>query len=86
MINLETSLTRHPQHWAGKTVNYRMNPENVQCLIEARIDVCALANNHTLDWGYPGLAETLSTLQSAGLRFAGAGPDRVAAAARPPLS
>ena len=32
-----------------------------------------LANNHVLDWGYSGLADTLRSLHQAGLRTAGAG-------------
>jgi poly-gamma-glutamate synthesis protein (capsule biosynthesis protein) len=32
----------------------------------AGIDVCCLANNHSLDWGRDGLLETLETLQATG--------------------
>ena len=31
------------------------------------IDVCALANNHVLDWGHQGLADTLATLRQGGI-------------------
>src|SRR3990172_6222042 len=48
VINLETSITRSDDHWPGKGINYRMSPENAQCLVEARIDACTLANNHVL--------------------------------------
>jgi poly-gamma-glutamate capsule biosynthesis protein CapA/YwtB (metallophosphatase superfamily) len=48
-----------------------MHPANVKAIQAASIDVCCLANNHTLDWGYDGLLETLQTLKRAGLRFAG---------------
>jgi poly-gamma-glutamate synthesis protein (capsule biosynthesis protein) len=41
--------------------------------------VCALANNHVLDFGRRGLADTLRALAGAGLRAAGAGPDSDAA-------
>ena len=41
--------------------------------------MCALANNHVLDFGRRGLADTLRALSGAGLRAAGAGPDRAAA-------
>ena len=75
IVNLETSITISDEIWPGKGVNYRMHPNNVPCLNEARIDCCALANNHTLDWGYPGLAETMETLARAEIRFAGAGRD-----------
>ena len=39
----------------------------------ARPDVCALANNHVLDFGRQGLRETLGSLAGAGLAAAGAG-------------
>ncbi len=73
VINLETSVTRSEDYWRGKEVHYRMSPENVACLTSAGIDICALANNHVLDYGYSGLLETLDTLRRAGLKTAGAG-------------
>jgi poly-gamma-glutamate synthesis protein (capsule biosynthesis protein) len=79
LINLETSITRSGDFAPGKQVHYRMNPANIGCLAVARPDVCALANNHVLDFGRNGLAETLDTLAGAGLAAAGAGRDEVAA-------
>ncbi len=79
LINLETSITRSGDFAPGKQVHYRMNPANVACLTVARPDVCALANNHVLDFGRNGLAETLDTLAGAGLRAAGAGRDSAGA-------
>jgi poly-gamma-glutamate synthesis protein (capsule biosynthesis protein) len=72
LINLETSITRHAQPWP-KEINYRMDPANVGVLTAARIDCCALANNHVLDWGREGLAQTLATLRAAHIEVAGAG-------------
>lgn len=76
IVNLETAITRRGGPWPSKGIHYRMNPDNVDCLRVARIDACALANNHMMDWGRDGLAETLHTLREAGLRHAGAGVDR----------
>jgi poly-gamma-glutamate capsule biosynthesis protein CapA/YwtB (metallophosphatase superfamily) len=73
IINLETSITRSDDHWPGKEIHYRMHPDNVGCLTAAGIDVCALANNHVVDFGHAGLRETLETLARAGLQTAGAG-------------
>ncbi|HZP36345.1 MAG TPA: CapA family protein [Methylomirabilota bacterium] len=73
VVNLETSVTRSDQHWPGKGIHYRMHPDNVRCLAAARIDVCALANNHVLDFGEAGLLETMDTLAGVGVRSAGAG-------------
>jgi poly-gamma-glutamate capsule biosynthesis protein CapA/YwtB (metallophosphatase superfamily) len=81
LINLETSVTRQDTYWPGKGINYRMSPANFPAITAAGIDVCALANNHVLDWGYPGLDETLLTLEEAGVRGAGAGRDLATAAA-----
>jgi poly-gamma-glutamate synthesis protein (capsule biosynthesis protein) len=75
VMNLETSVTRSGQFAAGKGVHYRMNPANLPCLTLARPDVCVLANNHVLDFGRTGLAETLEVLSGAGLTTAGAGLD-----------
>lgn len=73
VVNLETSVTKSWDYWKGKGVHYRMHPQNVPCLTAAQIDCCVLANNHVLDWGYAGLAETLETLRGAGIQVAGAG-------------
>ncbi len=73
IINLETSVTKNNDYWKGKGINYRMHPKNISCLTVANIDYCSLANNHTLDWGYSGLEETIKTLKKANIKFAGAG-------------
>ncbi len=76
IVNLETAVTTSDDPWRGKGIHYRMHPGNVGVLEAAGIDCCALANNHVLDWGYPGLRETLRTLREAGIRTVGAGRDR----------
>jgi len=75
VINLETSITRSGGFAPGKPVCYRMSPDNVPAVACARPDACALANNHVLDFGRAGLAETLGVLARAGLRAVGAGRD-----------
>ena len=79
LINLETAVTRQADFAPGKAVHYRMSPRNLPCVAVARPDVCALANNHVLDFGRAGLAETLAALVGAGLTTAGAGRDAAAA-------
>nr|WP_281352457.1 CapA family protein [Phytoactinopolyspora alkaliphila] len=79
IINLETSVTRSDEFAPGKSVHYRMSPGNIAALVAGKPDVCALANNHILDFGRSGLAETLDTLAGAGLDGAGAGLDATAA-------
>lgn len=73
IVNLETALTSASRPWPGKGIHYRMNPAHVGLLTAARIDACALANNHVLDWGVDGLLQTLDTLRAAGIASAGAG-------------
>ncbi len=72
VINLETAVTKS-EDYEDKGINYRMHPDNIQCITAARIDCCSLANNHVLDWSCPGLIETLDTLKKAGLKNSGAG-------------
>ena len=80
IVNLETSVTRSDTPWR-KGIHYRMHPGNVGCLTAAGIDCCVLANNHVLDWGREGLAETLATLRRARIAVTGAGADLEAAQA-----
>lgn len=75
VVNLETSITRSGAH-EPKGINYRMHPDNVECLRAGRFDVCTLANNHVLDYGREGLIETLETLRKADIRAVGAGRTR----------
>jgi len=72
IVNLETAVTLS-EHYLPKGINYRMHPSNLACLSVARIDCCALGNNHVLDWGQDGLTATLEALEAAGFRVTGAG-------------
>jgi poly-gamma-glutamate capsule biosynthesis protein CapA/YwtB (metallophosphatase superfamily) len=85
VVNLETSITRSDEYAPGKAVHYRMNPANLPCLAAARPDACVLANNHVLDFGRRGLAETIDVLSGASLHPVGAGRD-IEAAQRPAIT
>ena len=80
IINLETAVTTQEQPWPAKGVHYRMHPANAPVVAAARIDCCVLANNHVLDWGRPGLCETLDVLRPL-CRTCGAGRDLASASA-----
>ena len=67
IVNLETSITRS-EDYEAKGINYRISPENAECLRAAAIDCCALANNHVLDWGRSGLLDTLDALRQMGIK------------------
>jgi poly-gamma-glutamate capsule biosynthesis protein CapA/YwtB (metallophosphatase superfamily) len=84
LINLETSITTSSEFAPRKTVHYRMHPDNVGCVTAARPDVCVLANNHILDFGYQGLSDTLRVLIDSEIHCAGAGLE-IGQAARPAL-
>jgi len=75
LINLETAVTDSDDHWPAKGIHYRMHPRNLPAISAAAIHCCTLANNHVLDWGYRGLAETLQSLRRSGIATAGAGQD-----------
>ncbi|HZV21432.1 MAG TPA: CapA family protein [Hyphomicrobiales bacterium] len=79
IVNLETAVTTSGSP-EPKGINYRMHPGNIGVLKAAHIDCCALANNHVLDWGEPGLLDTLDILKGTGILTAGAGRDGVEAA------
>jgi poly-gamma-glutamate synthesis protein (capsule biosynthesis protein) len=81
IVNLETSVTTSDDHQRDKGIHYRMHPRNVGVLAAAGIDAAVLANNHVLDWGPAGLAESIETLEGAGIEPVGAGRDAAAAAA-----
>jgi poly-gamma-glutamate capsule biosynthesis protein CapA/YwtB (metallophosphatase superfamily) len=72
IINLETAVTRSHDR-VNKGINYRVSPENAECLAAAKINCCVLANNHVLDWGRAGLLETLTTLRKLSVKATGAG-------------
>lgn len=75
IVNLETAVTARGTPWPRKGIHYRVHPGNARCLQAAGIDCCVLANNHVLDWGYPGLEDSLTTLHGLGIATAGAGRD-----------
>src|ERR671910_572218 len=75
IINLECAITDNEQPWmrSPKVFHFRAQPSAIETLLTARIEVCSLANNHTLDFEEQGLLDTLEHLDAAGIRHAGAG-------------
>jgi hypothetical protein len=63
--NLESPLTTAPH--GGRGYDLRAPPEAVAALDAAGFDIVSLANNHALDAGAVGLAQTLSALDAAGI-------------------
>jgi poly-gamma-glutamate synthesis protein (capsule biosynthesis protein) len=78
MVNLETAVTTGgtPE---PKAFRFRAPPAAYQAVRAAGVDVVSLANNHALDYGRSGLADTLAHAADAGVATVGAGDDAAAA-------
>lgn len=73
VVNCECALTRAATPvWKSGAV-FKGAPAHVRALRVVPFDVACLANNHVLDYGVRGLAETLRVLQQNGIRTVGAG-------------
>jgi poly-gamma-glutamate capsule biosynthesis protein CapA/YwtB (metallophosphatase superfamily) len=74
MVNLETAITRRgtPE---PKAFHFRAGPAAYEALRDAGIDVASVGNNHALDYGRVGLADTLDYAHRAGFPVVGAGRD-----------
>jgi len=75
LANLESPLTTAPSQTSG--YNMCAPPERVRFLAEAGLDLLSIANNHNLDCGPDGLAETESALHAAGLTPLGSADEPV---------
>ncbi len=81
VVNLETavadpSIGRPP---VSKPFLFRSPPASLDLVTAAGIDVVALANNHTLDFGPDALRQTLVELDARGIPHVGAGVDQTQA-------
>jgi len=77
-LNLETSVTSRgtPQ---PKTYHFRTSPVAFRALRDAGVDLVTMANNHVLDYGLTGLADTLAAARASGLPYVGIGTNAAAA-------
>jgi poly-gamma-glutamate synthesis protein (capsule biosynthesis protein) len=63
--NLETVVTdRNSIEPVAKTFNFRSHPAGVRHLVAIGFNAFSTANNHAIDYGEPGMVETLRHLQS----------------------
>jgi poly-gamma-glutamate capsule biosynthesis protein CapA/YwtB (metallophosphatase superfamily) len=71
-LNLETSITGRgtPQ---PKTYHFRAPPTAFTALRDAGVDLVTMANNHVLDYGPVGLADTLAAARAARFPYVGIG-------------
>jgi poly-gamma-glutamate synthesis protein (capsule biosynthesis protein) len=77
-VNLETAVTGGgtPQ---PKTYHFRAPPTAFTALRAAGIDLVTMANNHVLDYGPGGLADTLAAARAAHFPYVGIGTSAAAA-------
>ena len=77
-LNLETAVTSRglPQ---PKTYHFRTTPVAFTALRDAGVDLVTMANNHVLDYGQAGLANTLAAARAARFPYVGIGTGAAAA-------
>jgi poly-gamma-glutamate capsule biosynthesis protein CapA/YwtB (metallophosphatase superfamily) len=80
IANMEGTFTERGAA-AEKFYTFRTPPRHAKGLAEAGIDLVSLGNNHTMDFGADGLADTIAALDAAGVKHAGAGANEQAARA-----
>lgn len=74
IANLELPLTTADTP-TDKAITLRADPNIAPSLREKGIDLATVANNHALDYGPEGLAETIDALRNAGIAAVGGGAD-----------
>ncbi len=84
IVNLECALTDENASPILKLgPNLKAPVDTAVTLKDAGVDICAIANNHVLDFGVKGLNDTVSALKACGLKVTGFGKSETAA--REPL-
>jgi len=75
ICNLECVLSDRGTPWSitPKTFHFRSDAKNIATLQAAHMNGVSLANNHTLDFEYGALFDTINILDAAGISYAGAG-------------
>lgn len=79
VVNLETAVTERGKPQAGKQFTFRTPASTLVSLANAGVDVVGMANNHAVDFGATGLADTLAARAGAPLQVIGIGADEVEA-------
>jgi len=74
IVNLETAVTERGSP-APKDYTFRAPPAALGALAAAGVDVVSMANNHGLDYGDDGFADSLAAERDVGLPIIGIGRD-----------
>jgi poly-gamma-glutamate synthesis protein (capsule biosynthesis protein) len=77
-VNLETAVTSRGQP-QPKDPHFHTTPTAFTALRDAGVDLVTVANNHVLDYGRIGLADTLRAAKAARFPYVGAGVNAAAA-------
>lgn len=77
--NLETAITDRGTPEENKEYVYRGPKEALAPIKEAGFDFLSLANNHSMDYGWEGLSDTMDALDDIDIAHAGSGIDDVEA-------
>lgn len=73
MVNQEFPFSTRGEAMEDKQYTFREDPSFVTVIPDLGVDVVSLANNHILDFGRDALEDTLTTLETAGIPYSGAG-------------
>ena len=73
IVNLENPLTRSTLKSTTQQKKLRVDPNYVKVLTSGGVDLVNLANDHTIGYTEKSLAETIETLEDAGIHSLGAG-------------
>ena len=71
IVNLEGPLTSSNRKEKENGFIFKGDPEYVNILSGSSVELCNVANNHTLDYGKEGLAETARVLEASGIGYSG---------------
>ncbi len=69
--NLEGPINEEPEDFSDNSLKFSFDKRTLESLNVANFSVLSLANNHTLNTGEEGLAETRSILNEAEINFTG---------------
>lgn len=73
MVNLETAVTDRGEPVEGKAYHFRSPALSFEALKAAGVDVVGMANNHALDYGPVGMADTFDAIAASGMPVLGLG-------------
>ncbi len=72
-VNLECALTDKDTPIRKFGPNLAAPVQTAEVLKAVGVDLCGLSNNHTFDFGVPGIKDTIAALESVGLAYTGWG-------------